>query len=242
LSRPRIPWEQEAKNWLIWARTPDHDVFSVFFPGFLQDIVPEQPGATLEIGCGEGRVLRHLSPRSGRLAGIDSSRTLLQAARTAHPGLSYALADAAALPFREGTFDTVISYNVLQALSGRDDMARSVVEAARVLKRGGHLCICTSHPMTDAGRLSCSGADLVLQGSYFERRLVEDRVERNGLQITFHGWTLTLQDYSDALEHAGLMIELLREPLPSDDSIEQRPELARWRRAPMFLFLRAVKP
>ena len=54
--------------------------------------------------------------------------------------------------------------------------------------------------------------------------------------MTFRGWTHSFEDYSRALESAGLVIEAVREPPGA-------PELdARWRRVPMFLMLRALKP
>jgi hypothetical protein len=123
-------------------------------------------------------------------------------------------------------------------------MAQAVREAGRVLKPSGRLCICVAHPMTDVGRLtgpSASG-DLVIAGSYFDRRRVSETVAKDGLEMTFHGWTYTLEDYVDALAQAGLLIERLREPVPSGPDAPTRPDLGVWRRVPLFLFVRAVKP
>jgi hypothetical protein len=44
---------------------------------------------------------------------------------------------------------------------------------------------------------------------------VEEAVERDGLPMTFRGWTYSLEDYGRALEAAGLRIEALREPRPA---------------------------
>jgi hypothetical protein len=56
----------------------------------------------------------------------------------------------------------------------------------------------------------------VIVGSYLGRRRYEATFERNGLRMTFRGWTHALEDYSRALEDAGLLIRALREPpLPS---------------------------
>ena len=48
-----------------------------------------------------------------------------------------------------------------------------------------------------------------------------------------------LQDYAGALEQAGLLIELIREPSMARPA---KPQDVRWERIPMFMFLRAVKP
>jgi ubiquinone/menaquinone biosynthesis C-methylase UbiE len=47
-----------------------------------------------------------------------------------------------------------------------------------------------------------------------------------------------LESYAQALAAAGLAIEAIREPAPASDE----PEWERWRRIPMFLMLRAVRP
>jgi hypothetical protein len=60
--------------------------------------------------------------------------------------------------------------------------------------------------------------------------------------MTFHDTHRPLSAYTAALEHAGLDIEALREPVPSADYVGQVPSMARWQREPIFLLIRAVKP
>ena len=60
---------------------------------------------------------------------------------------------------------------------------------------------------------------------------------RDGLEMTFRGWTYSLEDYGVALEEAGLMIETMREPRPAGAASRYQ----RWNRVPMFLLLRAAK-
>jgi hypothetical protein len=55
--------------------------------------------------------------------------------------------------------------------------------------------------------------------------------------MTFAGRTYSLEAYSPALEAAGLMIELLREPAAPPGAHDWR----RWSRVPNFLYLRALK-
>jgi hypothetical protein len=62
-------------------------------------------------------------------------------------------------------------------------------------------------------------------------------VEEGGHAMTFRGWTHSLEDYAMALEGAGLRIEAMREPRPSDASERFR----QWQRVPLFLLVRAVK-
>jgi len=240
---PQKPWEEEARNWVAWARTPDHDVFWYYAPSFFEEIVPAAHGLTLEIGCGEGRVARQLASRAHNVVALDSSATLVQFSREADAQSAYLVAEATALPFADETFQTVVAFNSLQTMGTMADMAQAVRETGRVIRPPGHFCLCVAHPMTDVGRIKepSGRGDLVISGSYFEHQRVNETVTKDGLQMTFHGWTYTLEDYGRALEEAGLLVERVREPVPSAEQVTKRPSLEGWRRVPLFLFIRAVK-
>lgn len=233
-------WEQEAENWIAWARTPGHDEYWLYRDAFFE-LLPPPGRATLDLGCGEGRVARDLAARGHRVTGVDASPTLLRAAAEAHADGRYVLADAAALPFEAASFDLVVAYNSLMDIQ---DMPVALREAARVLDRGGRFCACVTHPVADAGRFAARQADapFVIEGFYLGRRRLEATFERNGLRMTFRGWTHALEDYSRALEEAGLLIEALREPQLPAEEVERDPPEQRWRRLPSFLMLRALNP
>jgi ubiquinone/menaquinone biosynthesis C-methylase UbiE len=136
-------WEDQAENWLAWARTPGHDVYWHYRDAFFA-LVPPAGSATLEVGCGEGRVARDLAAQGHRVTGVDASPTLLAAAAAAHAGGRYLVADAADLPFDDASFDLVVAYSSLMDVQ---DMPGAVREVARVLKPAGHLCMCVTHPL-----------------------------------------------------------------------------------------------
>jgi SAM-dependent methyltransferase len=194
------------------------------------------PGrGAVEIGCGEGRVSRDLTARGHRVVGVDTAAALLVYAR--QDGLAnLARADGAALPFADESFDLAVAYNSLQVVA---DMPGTVSESARVLSTGGHFCFCVSHPVTDVGRFDGDGgeASFMFRDDYFANRRVDDSVQRNGLKMRSLGWTHSLEDYGMALERAGLKLEAIREPRPSDGP----PGYERWRRVPLFLMARSVK-
>jgi SAM-dependent methyltransferase len=233
----REDWELEAARWAAWARTPGHDSYHYYAPDFFA-LVPAPRGRTLELGCGEGRVCRALTARGHRVTGVDASPSLLALAAEADPAGDYLLADAAALPFADATFELVVAYNVLMDL---DDMPAGLQEAARVLVPGGHLCVSVTHPTQTAGSFEAREADarFVIDGSYLETRPFVESVERAGLPMTFRGLTHPLESYSRALEEAGFVIECLREPPAPAAMVAGDPPEARWQRVPMFLWLRA---
>jgi len=68
-----------------------------------------------------------------------------------------------------------------------------------------------------------------------------DTVERDGLTMTFHSEHRPVEAYFMALEKAGLLVEALREPGVPESAIHSE-EGRRWRRVPLFLHLRALRP
>jgi SAM-dependent methyltransferase len=207
---------------------------------FFDAIVPTPGRLTLEVGCGEGRVARDLARRGHAVVALDASPTLVTMAASADPAARYVVGDAAALPFGDGAFDTVVAYNSLMDVA---DMPAAVREACRVLESGGRLCVCVTHPVADAGKFQSKEPDapFVISHSYLGRHRFEDVFERDGLQVTFTGWRYSLEEYARALEDAGLLIERLREPPAPARALAARPGYERWQRLPNFLHFRAVK-
>lgn len=221
-------FEDQAENWIGWAARPA-DAYWHFGPSFLNEVVPPQAARALEIGCGEGRVCRDLAARGHRVVGIDVSRTLIAHAHKAGPQVTFLVADAASLPFRDCLFELVVAYN---SLINMPEMADAVREAARVMTQAGRLCVCVPHPMWEAGRFAGEGPDasFVVQEPYLESKFVDFEAELPGGRMRFRGWTHPIEAYSRAIEAAGLVIDMIREP-PS----------RRTRRLPLFLFIRALK-
>jgi SAM-dependent methyltransferase len=237
----REHWEKESSNWAAWARRPDFDAYWKYSPTFFE-LVPPPGERTLDVGCGEGRVSRDLVERGHRVIGIDASATLVRLAGDADARSCYLRADAAALPFVDECFDLAVAYNSLMDV---DDMDGSVREVARVLRPGGALCACVTHPLADAGRFESREGDapFIIEGSYLgDRRWFDNVAELDGLRMHFKGWAYPLEGYFGALEKAGLLIQAVREPALDTSTAGQAPGDVRWRRIPSFLFWRAIKP
>lgn len=255
----RQAWESQASNWAAFARTPGHDNShaDINLPALL-DLLPA-PGAlsalgataapdrwTLDLGCGEGRLGRVLNTLGHRVVGVDAAPTMVQLAVSHELPVPAVLGDAAALPFRDGMFDLVVAYMCLHDM---DDMPRAVAEAARVLRYEGLLCAAIPHPLNSAGSFQGGEADaaFVITGSYFDPAPDTWVSDRDGIRMTFHSEHRPLQAYSQAMEDAGLLIEAIREVRPPDPPVSDAGSLVsdaerRWRRIPLFLHVRAVKP
>ncbi|GLH81156.1 methyltransferase [Bradyrhizobium sp. SSBR45G] len=236
----REKWEDQAGQWLAWARAPGHDSFWRHHGEQFSRLLPPPGVLTLDIGCGEGRLSRQLAAAGHKVIGVDASPSLIAAARSADPSIAVTRADAAALPLADRCADLAIAFMSLQDV---DAMPAAMHEAARVLKPGGRFCMAIVHPLNSAGRFESLAPDapFVVRGSYLDSFTFSDAVERDGLSMTFHSAHRPLQSYFAALEDAGFLIEALREPsIP--EAIVARDSSRRWLRVPLFLHLRCLRP
>jgi SAM-dependent methyltransferase len=117
-------WENQAQDWIAWARAPGHDGFWYgTWPAF-RGVLPPPAGLAIDLGCGEGRVCRELTGLGYRMVGVDRSATLTRAAKAASPGVPVALADAAALPFADGSAMLVIACMSMHDIGDLDGAIR----------------------------------------------------------------------------------------------------------------------
>jgi ubiquinone/menaquinone biosynthesis C-methylase UbiE len=84
-------------------------------------------GHILDIGCGNGVFTSRLA-QSGDVIGLDFSRHLL----SQNPHKFLTCGDAAALPFREGSFDLVFEGNILHHVSNRTAVVREMCRVTRM--------------------------------------------------------------------------------------------------------------
>jgi SAM-dependent methyltransferase len=238
----RDGWEAEAEKWAAFARTPGHDSThdEINLPALLA-LLPGPGRATLDLGCGEGRVGRVLRSIGHRVAGADAAPTMVRLAASHPDAVPAVLADAAALPFGDAAFDLVVAY---MSLHDMDRMPQAVAEAARVLAPGGKLYACIPHPVNSAGEFRGRDGDapFLIEGSYLDPAPADWVADWGGIQMTFHSEHRPLEAYSFALEAAGLLIEAIRETRAPDALVAVSPGKRRWQRIPLALHLRAVKP
>jgi trans-aconitate methyltransferase len=91
----------------------------------------------LDIGCGDGWITAGIARRleSGSALGIDASTRMIDFAKgqftePEYPNLAFAVADAAALPFRR-EFDLVVSFNALHWVPDQNAVLRGIREALK---------------------------------------------------------------------------------------------------------------
>jgi SAM-dependent methyltransferase len=93
-------------------------------------------GRVLENGCGVGMYVEHLSPFGGKVIGLEYDFERAAEARINSPHIINSAGEA--LPFPAGTFDLILSHEVLEHV--QDDCA-AICEMIRALRPGGRVVI-----------------------------------------------------------------------------------------------------
>jgi ubiquinone/menaquinone biosynthesis C-methylase UbiE len=105
----------------------------------------------LDVGCGRGEILRHAARHGADAIGIDYAEVAVRMARAVvepiagvAPGrVGVSLADAKQLPFRTGSFDRVLMFDVVEHLHPWE-LDQALVEVYRVLKPDGRFIVHTA--------------------------------------------------------------------------------------------------
>lgn len=117
-------------------------------------------GNLLDIGCGEGRLLKLLASRAHRVVGVDIDPEARRLARAelllaGLPNCSLRQGDMYGLPFDDETFDTIILDDVL---SDAQRPAAALREARRLLRTGGRMLMLATVGPQSASQLTTNFA------------------------------------------------------------------------------------
>ncbi|MBN1618929.1 class I SAM-dependent methyltransferase [Candidatus Dojkabacteria bacterium] len=97
----------------------------------------------LDIGCGNGSSAGAYDSKSGKWIGIDIDGSHIPEMRTKYPDANFLIADANHLPFKDGSFNTVLASHVWEHVSNPDLAAAEIV---RVVEAGGKIDVRVPHP------------------------------------------------------------------------------------------------
>jgi ArsR family transcriptional regulator len=140
---------RHAEDWdtLRLLHSPDAPVEAALEAALLAGVPPTTQGpslgALLDVGTGTGRMAELFAARATHVTGLDKSPEMLRIARARLQALPAGQVDLVhgdftALPFADGSFDTVLFHQVLHYAF---DPAEVLAEAARVAKAGGRIAI-----------------------------------------------------------------------------------------------------
>lgn len=112
-------------------------------------------GRVLDLGCGLGYGAEVLAPFSGEVVALDRDEECVRQARAnrTHPLGPFLIADATRLPFRDGVFDAVVAFELIEHLT---DQESCVAEIRRALAPSGLLLISSPDKSVYSGKLGQS--------------------------------------------------------------------------------------
>ncbi len=106
-----------------------------------------KPGSRiLEIGCGIGTVVAELARQGYDAMGTDISQVAIEYGRAKYGNVRLEVQPAEELPYADGTFDIVLSFDLFEHIARID---RHVGEVQRVLKPGGHYLFETPNKLSN---------------------------------------------------------------------------------------------
>lgn len=165
----------------------------------------------LDLGCSVGYGAAILARGSRRVTGVDlDPNAVAQAAADHGSAAGFLVADAAALPFADQSFDAVACFEIVEHV---DPPAALLSEVARVLRPGGILCLSTPNERMERlhARSRSRGANPQHVASLTPARLRTLLREAGFGDIVFSGQTVDrgrLHALLQAVDPLGLRLRL----------------------------------
>ncbi|MEM8620330.1 MAG: class I SAM-dependent methyltransferase [Actinomycetota bacterium] len=214
-------WNDVADWWIDAVR--DDPANSDDYLALLDEVLDDDPAnqrsdrLTLDVGCGEGQVMRHLG---GAIIGIDVVAPLLIRAQSAGPTVRAELPDLSWA--RTAAFDRAICVGVVEAVADHHTL---FCELRRVTRPNGQLVVVSNHPVTTAPHaepmVDPNGEVFWRWGDYLGSGEVRQRVG-DGVVVLHHR---PIGRLLGAAAAAGWRLDRLIEHGPSAATLARHPDV-----------------
>ena len=227
-----VSWDRIDSWWLEeLAADPAYD--EEIEPLLMSLLKPEPDLLYLDLGCGEGRLMRSVTALGSRVVGCDLSQLLLSKARQFGPVVRCALPSLKWA--KPASFDGAYVGLVLEHL--RDEKA-FFMSAANVVRSKGVLAIVINHPVWTAPNSSpiedAGGEILWRPGTYFGRGFSREPAGTD--KVTFYHRTMA--DLVNSASAAGWDLQRMEERGLSPEQVKRVPDLEGQEHIPRILGLR----
>jgi SAM-dependent methyltransferase len=173
-----MSWSGLSETWLA-ELNGDPTYETVVTPLLLDVLVPAAGSRYLDLGCGEGRLMRALARLGAVAHGLDVNEHLARRAGVA------LVAELPTIPIRDDAYDGVYSVLSIEHVAGH---AAVFDEAARVTRPGGVMALVMNHPFWTAPESTpitdIDGEVLWRPGEYFAEGV--SSIWMGGAEVVFH--------------------------------------------------------
>lgn len=224
-----MSWSDLGDWWV--SEISDDPAYEEVVTPMLLDILRPQPGLTyLDLGSGEGRVMRAVAGTGALVHGVDLNPDLARRAAGAGPVVIAPLPDLGFL--RDNAYDSAFCVLVLEHVEDHHRMFR---ETARTVKPGGALALVMNHPVWTAPGSTpitdIDGETLWRPGAYFSPGKTTEPAGEH--RVVFHHRT-TAELVNSAADAGWSLERMLEAPHHDLTGQEGIPRLlaCRWRLLP----------
>jgi ubiquinone/menaquinone biosynthesis C-methylase UbiE len=234
--------ENQGDEGDLWHRT-------LIYPGILKVIGKVTGREILDVGCGNGSLVRILARMGNRVTGTDGSAPIIELAKAREAknplGATYHASDAANLSiFKANSFDLVTT---CMALMDMPDAAGAIKEMGRVVTRTGRCVMLLSHPCFDIPHAS----SFLTEWGFGIGPIISLRLQR--YREVFSEWLRwsmreeyemlayhrPLCWYFRAIRDAGMAVTMLEEPEPTSEFLTQSDSGPALEKFPMHCVIEA---
>jgi ubiquinone/menaquinone biosynthesis C-methylase UbiE len=143
MTKKKAIFDEWPEKYDQWFTTPVGSLVRKYESELILNFLKPAPGEMiLDAGCGTGVFTRDIISSGSQVIGLDISFPMLRRARERSGGVRFLpiWGDISTLPFREESFDKVVSITALEFI---DDAKSAVAELFRVARRGGLVVVAT---------------------------------------------------------------------------------------------------
>ncbi len=214
----------DLSDWWLGEVGTDPTYETVVTPLLMEVLDPVEGATYLDLGSGEGRVMRAVESSGANVLGVELSETLARGSDS--PSIVGQLPE---IPVRNASVDGAYAVLLVEHLQEHNGFFS---ETARVVRLGGVLAVVANHPVWTAPDSSpitdADGEILWRSGEYFSNGTTEVTVGEGIVTFYHRSMSVLLNAATDAGWSLEYMIERPHHEL--DDQIGIPPLLAcRWR-------------
>lgn len=136
---PRVV-DEFGNEWLKFSDQSDVNKVGEEYFDILNEKIINNKTYALDIGCGTGRWTKYLAPKVGFIEAVDPSNAIFAADQLLGDIKNVRLSQASieTLPFKDETFDFVMSIGVLHHIP---DTGKALNDCVKKVKKGGHFYV-----------------------------------------------------------------------------------------------------